>query len=347
VAPPVAPLSVGFLGAGLIAHHHARSLERAGAGAALAIVHDPAPERAAAFGQRFGVALAGGEYEVLERADAVYVCTWTSEHRRLVEAACAAGRAVFCEKPLAPDLTGAEAMAATVAAAGVTHQVGLVLRAAPGFRLLRALVRDPAVGRVVSVVFRDDQQLPVGGYYGSDWRVDRARAGSGTLLEHSIHDLDILEWLVGPIARLNASSAALHGHPGIEDTVAVSFALAGGGTGVLTSVWHDVPGRLSERRLEVFCERGRCWAEGNLAEVVGWERRAGQARQCAGDGIVDELRRRGLAPPDNPDAAFLRAAAAERPSSPDFAVALRAHRLVDAAYRSAAAGGAPVACSPS
>ena len=298
--------SVGFLGAGLIAHHHARSLEAAAAGTAVVGVYDPAVERAVAFAERFGAEAVDDEAEVIERADAVYVCTWTSEHRRLVEAACARGRAVFCEKPLAPDLAGAEAMVAAVCGSGVTHQVGLVLRATPGFRLLRALVQDPAVGRVVSVVFRDDQQLPVGGYYGSDWRIDPARAGSGTLLEHSIHDVDILEWLVGPIARLSATSAAVHGHAGIEDTVAVSFALVGGGTGVLTSIWHDLPGRLSERRLEVFCERGRFWAEGNLAELVGWEYRAGQREERSGAGVLDELRRRGLDPPANPDADFLR-----------------------------------------
>jgi myo-inositol 2-dehydrogenase/D-chiro-inositol 1-dehydrogenase len=339
-------VSVGFLGAGLIASYHARSLGQSGAAAALAVVHDPAAERAAAFARRFGARVAADEDEVLDTVDAVYVCTWTSAHARLVEAACARRLAVFCEKPLAPDLAGAEAMAAAVDAAGVTNQVGLVLRATPGFRLLRALIRDPAVGRVVSVTFRDDQQLPVGGYYGSHWRIDRSRAGSGTLLEHSIHDLDILEWLVGPVGRLSAVSANVHGHPGIEDTVALSFGLLGGGTGVLTSVWHDLPGRLSDRRLEVFCERGRCWAEGNLAEVVGWEHQPGRSEQRSGPGLSEELQRRGEPPPGNPDAAFLEAVAAGSAAFPDFPVAVRAHRLVDAAYRSAASGGDPVDCSP-
>jgi 4-hydroxybenzoate polyprenyltransferase len=51
---------------------------------------------------------------------------------------------------------------------------------------------------VLTVVFRDDQYLPVRGVYKSSWRGDVARAGAGTLLEHSIHDLDLLEWLLGP-----------------------------------------------------------------------------------------------------------------------------------------------------
>ena len=253
--------------------------------------------------------------------------------------ACGAGRAVFCEKPLATDLSGARAMTTAVTRAGVVNQVGLVLRSAPGFALLRHLVTDPEAGRIVSVVFRDDQQIPLGGYYASDWRADRRRAGAGTLLEHSIHDLDLVEWLAGPITVVSAHAGNVHGHEGIEDTVGVAFVLEGGATGVLTSVWHDVPGRLSSRHLEIFCERGRFWADGNAAEVVGWELEAGRGEERSGPRLIDELTRREAQCPPNADAAFVEAVGSGRPASPDFTIALRAHVLVDAVYRSTAAGG--------
>lgn len=338
---PAVALSVGFFGAGLIANYHARSLQLGGAQAQPAVVFDPARARADSFAARFGGRVADDEDEVLDRCQAVYVCTWTSEHRRLVEAACARSLPIFCEKPLATDLAGAQAMADAVRRAGVVNQVGLVLRSAPGFVLLRHLVADASSGRLLSVTFRDDQEIPLGGYYGSDWRGDRDRAGSGTLLEHSIHDLDILEWFCGPIDRLSAQAANFHGLDGIEDTVAVSFSLRGGGTGVLTSVWHDLPGRISSRRVEVFCERARFWAEGNLAETVGWELEAGQARECTGPAVTAELEVRGWPVPANADVTFIDAVLADRAASPDFSVAVRAHMLADAVYRSAAAGGAP------
>ena len=141
---------------------------------------------------------------MLDACDAVYICTWTAEHARLVEAACARGLAVFCEKPLAFDARGAEAMAATVERAGVVNQVGLVLRRSPAFFLLRALVRDPDAGRVMSVAFRDDQYIPVQGMYASTWRGDRALAGAGTMLEHAIHDVDLIEHCIGPVASVSA-----------------------------------------------------------------------------------------------------------------------------------------------
>jgi predicted dehydrogenase len=338
---PAVALSVGFFGAGLIANYHARSLQLGGAQARVAVVFDPLRARAERFAERFGAGVADDEEAVLDGCQAVYVCTWTSEHRRLVEAACARALPVFCEKPLATDLAGAQAMADAVRQAGVVNQVGLVLRSAPGFVLLRHLVADASSGRLLSVIFRDDQEIPLGGYYGSDWRGDRERAGSGTLLEHSIHDLDILEWFCGPINRLSAQAANFHGLDGIEDTVAVSFGLRGGGTGVLTSVWHDVPGRISSRRVEVFCERARFWAEGNLAETVGWEFEAGQARECTGSAVMAELDVRGWPVPPNADVTFVHAVLAGRSASPDFAVAVRAHLVADAVYRSAAGGGAP------
>ena len=111
----------------------------------------------------------------------------------LVAAVVAAGKPVFCEKPLGVDLAAAKAMVETVEAGGVINQVGLVLRASPAFRWLHEQVTSDATGAAMSMVFRDDQYIPIQGMYDSTWRSDPARAGSGALLEHSIHDLDLIE----------------------------------------------------------------------------------------------------------------------------------------------------------
>ena len=128
---------------------------------------------------------------------------------------------MFCEKPLATSLDAARAMADAVAAAGVVNQVGLVLRSSPAFLELKHQIEDPRNGRVQAAVLRDDQFLPVQGMYGSTWRSDPDKAGAGTMLEHSIHDVDALEWLLGPAVSVSARSSTFHGNPGIEDTVVV------------------------------------------------------------------------------------------------------------------------------
>jgi predicted dehydrogenase len=231
-------------------------------------------------------------------------------------------------------------MVDTVERAGVVNQVGLVLRSSPAFDLLRALVQDPASGRVMSIVFRDDQYMPVQGSYASTWRGDVTKAGSGALLEHSIHDVDMIESLAGPLATVHARSAAMHQVEGIEDVVVASFPLRDGGVGTLVSVWHDLLARPSLRRLEVLCERGFYVLEGDWFGPVSWTR-DGDHGSLEGEALVAEVERRGVLGP-NPDAAFVEAVAAERPAAPDFRAALRAHAVVDAMYRSAASDGAAV-----
>jgi len=329
---------IGFLGAGLIAHLHAFGLHQSPEPSAFAGVFDPDAERAAEFATGWGAAVCGSEADVLDSCDAVYICTWTSEHARLLAEACGRGLPVFCEKPLAFDAPAAAAMADAADAAGVANQVGLVLRHSPAFAYLRRLVQDPAAGRVMSVVFRDDQYIPVQGMYASTWRGDKERAGAGTLLEHSIHDVDILEWILGPLASVSARSANFHGLDGIEDSVGTVFDLEAGGLGVHTTVWHDVVERPSLRRVEVLCERRHLVVEGDWDGPLTWTTTGDEERVLQGDALTAACREAGLEVAD-PDGAFVRAVASAEPAWPSLRDAVRPHEVVDAIYRSAAEGG--------
>src|SRR5258708_23846918 len=102
---------------------------------------------------------------------------------------------------------------------------------------------------------RDDQYFPVQGLYGSTWRGDVVNAGGGTVIEHSIHDIDVLRWILGDPVEVSARTASRFGYPGIEDTAAATFTYPEGAVAQLTSVWHQVLSRESSRRLEVFCEK--------------------------------------------------------------------------------------------
>ena len=339
-------MRVGFLGAGLIATYHSKSLRHSGAetvcGVVRAGVYDPDTERAAAFAAASGHTLCANETEVLDTCDAVYVCAWTSEHPRLVAMAAARGLHIFCEKPLAISLATAEDMAAIVNASGVTNQVGLVLRRSPAYLWARHLVTEASAGHVMAVVFRDDQFIPVQGHYASTWRGDKARAGSGTLLEHSIHDVDMLRFVVGDIARVSANEANFHGIDGIEDAVTATMAFTNGATGTLATVWHDNLARPSLRRVEIFCERRYIVIEGDdWYGPVHWTDSNGSERSLQGDALeaaAAPLVDGGL----NPDGEFVRAAAASLPSWPNFDTAVKAHRVVEAMYASAREGGAAV-----
>jgi predicted dehydrogenase len=333
---------VGFLGAGLIGTYHSISLRASGAEVIWSGVYDPDRKRTERFAEASGAAPCGSEEEVLDGCDAVYVCTWTSEHARLVDAACERGLAVFCEKPLAVDLDGARRMAAAVEQAGVINQVGLILRRSPAFGLLRALAHDVATnGRPMSIVFRDDQYIPIQGMYSSTWRADVAKAGAGTLLEHSIHDLDLLEHILGPVATVSAQTTGFHEIDGIEDGAAVLLRFVSGALGTLSSVWHDVLERPSLRRVELLSERCHTTVEGDWYGPVEWQLTGAAIERRDGEALEAEAASRG-AVLGNPDGAFVQAVEEGRTAWPSFADALRAHVLADAVYRSAAEGGAPI-----
>lgn len=328
---------VGILGAGYIARTHSQLLrevedriERAGA-------YDPDPARLHELAEESGHRRCRSAEEVLDGCDAVFVCAPTATHLPLVRAAAERGVAVYCEKPLAVDLPSARNVAAV--AATVTNQVGLVLRRSPAFRALRHGLADGRFGPAMAISFRDDQHLPVRGRYDSRWRIEVDQAGGGVLLEHSVHDLDLLEWVVGPVRRVSARTANHHGHPGIEDTATVMVEHAGGELSTLASVWHEVGSRPSERRLELLAVDAVATVEHDWFGPLRIER-DGEAEPevLEGDHLL-------AATGDdegwgNPTAAFVAAVADGRPAHPSLGEAVRAHELVDAAYRSAAAGGA-------
>lgn len=345
-------IRVGLIGCGFITQLHSRALRgilKAGlVDAAIVATCDVDLARAEAAAKAHDAPLATTDpAAVLAAVDAVWICTPTSSHRALVEQAAAAGVAIFCEKPLATSLADAEAMAAVAAA--VPSQVGLVLRTSPAYSALVERVRSGDLGRPMTVVFRDDQYLPNQGQYASEWRADVTIAGGGTLLEHSIHDLDVLRWLLGDATFVSARTANFAGHPGIEDLAVATITFESGAVATLTSVWHQILTRPSTRSLEVICERGIAAVPTNEyrgpMQVI---RDAGNEEQAFGHedwvaALPIEEPWLGYAGPYAPQALhFLTAVAEGTTPAPGFEVAVAAHRLADAVYRSAALRGAPV-----
>jgi predicted dehydrogenase len=224
-----------------------------------------------------------------------------------------------------------------------------VLRRAPVFRALRDLVAGGTLGTPMAAVFRDDQYFPIRGTYASTWRSDVNQAGGGCLMEHSIHDVDILRVCFGEVDTVAARTANHAGHEGVEDVASVSLSFGSGLEAHLTSVWHDVMSRGSTRRVEVLCREGMVWLDDDSRGPLHVQTSAGtEVRPCGWPGWVDALP---LADDDvglavrayvEADRAFVDAVTSGQEPEPGLGEALVAHRLVDAAYRSAADGGAPV-----
>ena len=164
------------------------------------------------------------------------------------------------------------------------------------------------------------------------------------LLEHSIHDLDLIEWLFGPVRSVSALDTHIAGVDGIEDSVAATFRLAAGGTVSLTSVWHQVLSRPSQRHLEIFCERAMIEVLDDFDGPVNFTGPEADAAtiSLAGAELTAWLDERGV-DTRSAETKFLAALGGESPRlDPGFEHALRAHVIADSAYASIAAGGGAV-----
>ncbi len=161
--------------------------------------------------------------------EAVFVCTPEFAHRPTVEAALARDLHVFCEKPLAASLEDANAMIEAANRRGGGLDVGHILRFDLRYIELWRAVRSGKLGRCVHVVARRNS-----------WDTEgKAVRGRTTLpLYLGVHDLDVLRWLAGDIARVyaEAGGAGVVGE-GIHDTVAATLRFDSGAVGLLELSW--------------------------------------------------------------------------------------------------------------
>ena len=349
-------LRIGLIGAGVIGAAHSAVLQQIGralgARVQLIAVADPLAARRALFGELYGYQQRFTDgHDLIARAaiDTLFVCTPTRYHSELVQAAAARGLHIFCEKPLAMDCREGRVMTEAVEQAGVQSQIGLVLRYSAVYTVMRELVRDPRAGQPMAVVFRDDQCFPIRGVHDSTWRADRALTAGGTLIEHGVHDLDLLTWLFGPVVRLRAWEHNRAGHQGIEDYMAVELHFASGLRAQLINVWHNMVQRPSNRRLEIFCDNAFIASDADMSGDVVYQFGDGPEQLLP---EAEVLQRFIAAQADVPDAlrdcygisylvqdlAFVEALLAGRSPTPDIRVGLEAQRLAAAAYHAARSG---------
>jgi myo-inositol 2-dehydrogenase / D-chiro-inositol 1-dehydrogenase len=351
---------VGIIGAGLIGQTHSMMLrhcaDRTDGSARVTAIADVAHAQAERLAAHWpGARPTSDAREILSDSDidAVFICTPTRLHRDTYVDAVRAGKHVFCEKPLAMTAAEAAEMADAARAAGIVSQVGLVLRFSPVYTVIRAMAAEAAAGRMLAVTMRDDQDFPTRGAHASAWRNDPSLTAGGTLIEHSVHDFDVLSWMFGPITRLYCRTRNLSGAPGVEDFAATEMEFAGGFHGQLTSVWHRMIGRPSNRRLEVFTENLFIACDHDAAGPIIVQRGDGAREETIGE---EEVMRRftDMIAHQRPyllpiwdwfaipyaleDAAFIAALRGQCPADPEFAAGVAAQRMVEAAYESARRG---------
>lgn len=129
--------------------------------------------------------------------DMVDITTPSNAHMDIAIAAAEAGKHVFCEKPLALNLSDARKMLKAVESAGVKHMVGFNYRCAPAVRLAKKLIDEGKLGRIFHFRGFYLQDWIIDPEFPLVWRLQKEVAGSGSLGDLGAHLIDIARYLVG------------------------------------------------------------------------------------------------------------------------------------------------------
>lgn len=159
-------------------------------------VQSGSDEHGKAFAEKHGIPESFTTVEDLLKLglDAVYISSVNDKHKAQLEAAAAHGCHIYCEKPLALSLEDAESMVETCKRHNVTFATNHHLRWAASHQAIRKAITDGLIGNVLSARVFHAVYLPP---HLQGWRIDKPSSGGGVVLDITVHNCDILAYLLG------------------------------------------------------------------------------------------------------------------------------------------------------
>ena len=261
-------INVGLIGAGRIGKLHAQHLAFRIPEARLVAVADVALPAAQAVAADCRIPEAFSDYHrILDKPEieAVVICSSTNTHAQIIEEAAAAGKHIFCEKPLDLDLARIDQVLAAVDRASVKLQVGFNRRFDANFKRVRDLVAAGQIGtpHIVRITSRDPQPPPI----------EYVKVSGGIFLDMTIHDLDMARYLIhDEVTQLYAAGGVMVdpaiGQAGDIDTAVITLRYASGAIGTIDNSRKAVYGY--DQRVEVFGSEGMVTVSNRKADSAEW-----------------------------------------------------------------------------
>jgi predicted dehydrogenase len=207
--------------------------------------------------------------DVLARKDidVVDICTPGDSHAAIAIAAAEAGKAILCEKPLANNLQEAERMASAARRAGVVNMVCHNYRRCPAVALAKQIIDEGQLGELYHYRGVYLQDWIVDPSFPRIWRLERARAGSGSLGDILSHTMDLSRHLVGEPVEVSGllrtfvnerplpDGSGRRGKVDVDDSAQALVKFANGAVGYYEGS-RFATGRKNYNRLEINGSKG-------------------------------------------------------------------------------------------
>ncbi|MCC6164395.1 MAG: Gfo/Idh/MocA family oxidoreductase [Acidobacteria bacterium] len=250
------PVRWGIIGCGDVTEVKSGPAFTKAHGSALVAVMRRTPGLAEDYARRHGVArwYDGAEALVQDAdVDAVYVATPPASHEAYTQLAARHGKPVYVEKPMATSHAACVAMIEACRSAGVPLFTAYYRRALPRFLKVKALIDEGTIGDIRALtVSLTRRTLDAGGQM--PWRVDPQIAGGGLFVDLASHTLDLLDFIIGPIASVAGGAGNQGGLYRAEDIVSAAFAFETGVRG--TGLWCFTADRDADI-VDIIGTRGR------------------------------------------------------------------------------------------
>lgn len=255
-------LGIGIIGCGAISRLHIDAFQKI-EGVEIRAVSDAVAEVAEKVGATLGVPGYSNYRELLKRddIDIVSICTPSGLHHDIAISAANAKKSIIVEKPLEVTVEKIDEIIAACEANGVKLACVFNNRYREGNLFMKRAIEAGRFGKIIAAnAFVQWYRTP--SYYKlSNWRGTWAFDGGGTLMNQSIHYLDMLLWFAGPVESLRGYTATLL-HKGIEteDTATAIFKFKSGALGTImcgTSIYPGFPARIEitgERGTAIVCD---------------------------------------------------------------------------------------------
>ena len=193
--------------------------------------------------------------EVLEESDSVFICTPAHVHTEILKKAVEFNCHVFCEKPLAMDLSDLDNIEALALEKNLIIMIGYVMRFFEPVKKIREILSSKSLGKIYSARTIVSQYLP-DWHPSEDYRdffLSHKARGGGSLLEES-HAIDYMRWLLGDVKSVCCNNRKLSDlEMDCEDISILNLEFQ---SGALVTIQVDLLGRVLRREAEFSCERG-------------------------------------------------------------------------------------------
>lgn len=279
----------GIIGAGMIASVHARALREI-PGTTLVGVYSTTAQKREAFAAKENCRAFNRLEEMLAdpAIDIVCICTPSGAHQDPALACIAAGKHCLIEKPLEVTLEKCDRIIAAAEEKGVKVAVVFPSRFYEQAMLLKEAVDTSRFGTIVLGDAYVKWHRSEAYYKSNPWRGTWELDGGGALMNQGIHSVDLLQWYMGPVKKVQAFRAnRKHKGIAVEDTVVASLEFENGALGNITCSTAIFPGEL--KRIEINGTAGTAvLQESNL---VRWEL---QEMTAADEAIREQSKQSGL-----------------------------------------------------